>query len=134
MRPLLLVLMLVIGSVHVQTLFACAMMDTIVHGTCCCDEHKRCADSDINEALQMERKPCCEKSVELSIDQVSMQTTPINKPVEVRSDVDPPPTIAIAAKCGMQVYRVVTVIDRRAIDMTHQSTAQTYLVTQRLRI
>lgn len=133
-RPLLLVLILVIGPVHAQTLFACAMMDTVVHDTCCCDDHEQCADSDCDGALETEREPCCEISLELSIDHGSDQTTRVSKPVEVRSDVDPPPAILVAPHVDMHPYRVVTVAYRPATNTPHQPGSQIYLVTQRLRI
>ena len=70
-RPLLLALMLVMGSVHAQIVFACAMMDMAVQGECACCDHengKPCVDSDCDIAVDSGDDPCCEQSVELGFD------------------------------------------------------------------
>jgi hypothetical protein len=70
-RPLLLALLLVMGPVHAQVVFACAMMDMAVQGECdCCDHEngKACVDSDCDMAVDSGDGPCCEQSVEFSLD------------------------------------------------------------------
>jgi hypothetical protein len=132
-RCLPLLLMLAIGPVHAQTLFACAMMDMVVHETCCCDDHDAYAGSDCDDAMATENGSCCEKSVELSIDQGSDQTAAISKPAEVRSDVDPPAATLVATTYAAPVCGAAVIPCQRA-DSAHQPGSQTYLVTQRLRI
>ena len=133
-RPLLLVAMLVLGSLHAQTLFACDMMDTIVHDTCCCDEHERCVRSDCGAVLENERDPCCEASVGLSIEHASDQTDPLNGPSKVRFDLDPAPPVLATSGVDAHPYRIVTVYYPRAARRDRPPGSQIYLVTQRLRI
>ena len=70
-RPLLLALLLVMGPMHAQIVFACTMMDMAVQGECdCCDHEngKPCVDSDCDIAVDSDDDPCCEQSVELGFD------------------------------------------------------------------
>lgn len=136
-RPLLLVLMLVLGPLHAQTVFACAMMDTVMHGECCCAGHKSdedCIDSGCDGAVNSNNDPCCERSVEVSVDEDARQDTPILKSVEVRSDADPPQAIVTS-------FDDIAPPQRRAAEFLFQSLpdvrhsgSDTYLITQRLRI
>jgi hypothetical protein len=128
-RRILLVLILVVGPVHAQILFACAMMDTVVHDTCCCDEHEYSVNSDIENSLKVEYEPCCEVSVGLRID-----TESVHKLIEVRSDVDPPPTMLVATDIRLSPVNVVTAAFSHAPVDTHHLGSKTYLLTQRLRI
>ena len=127
-RSLLLILLLVIGPVQAQTLFACEMMEEVILDTCCCDDHPDLADVSIAKS-----DPCCEKRVELSVDHASDQTTPITKPVEVRSDVDPP-AMLIATQLNPPNQRADRAVFPSSANAAPENGSRTYLVTQRLRI
>lgn len=133
-RRLPLLLILAIGPVHAKTLFACAMMDSIVFDTCCCEDHAPYTGSDCDDAMASERGSCCEKSVELSIDHGSDRSAAIITPVEIRSDVDPPTMTLVATADDTLLGADAITIGRFAIDNIHQSGSRTYLITQRLRI
>ncbi len=126
-RPILLVLMLVAGPLHAQTLFACAMMDEVMED-CCCDE------SEDRVALETKYVPCCEQSVELRFDLSSDEASVVIKPIEIRSDVDPPPAIPLETIASLRIDRVVAIVPHRAIRCPQEPGTNTYLVTQRLRI
>lgn len=126
-RSILLVLMLVAGPLQAQTLFTCAMMDAVMED-CCCDE------MDSRDALESTSEPCCEKSVELRFDPASDETSVVIKPIEVRSDVDPPPAIPLEAIVSLPVDRFVVIVPHCALRSAQDPGTDTYLVTQRLRI
>lgn len=136
-RPLLLVLMLVIGPVHAQTVLACAAMDKVMHDDCFCDDYnkdKNCADAGIGAAVDSGGDPCCELSVEFNIDEDARHDKPIAKPAEVRSDVDPPQSI-IAAFDPVELPRPVAVLGAvQSFQTSGGFGSDTYLITQRLRI
>ena len=134
LTPLLLVLMLVVWPLQAQTVFACAMMDTVMHVACCCDDHHDCADSDCDDALESNRGPCCKQSVELSFDQDVQQNTPVIKPVELRSDVDPSQAMVATLDLTLPPQSVAAFVVFPRIDFPGQSGSDTYLITQRLRI
>ncbi len=128
-RPRLFVVVLVLGPLNAQTVFACMMMGGIEFDTCCCDDHAPAIlDSDDGD------ESCCETSVELRIEQSSEQKNPITKPVEVRSDVDPPPAILVAHTIDPRPERAFTTAYRTRIWLSHNPGSQTYLTTLRLRI
>lgn len=81
----LLLLLLAAGPLQAQTIFACAMMDTVVHDGCCCDEHggdELVPDSD--------HRPCCERSFRVTLDEDTRHGAVTGKAVDVRPDADPP--------------------------------------------
>ena len=84
-RPLILVLVLVLGPLSAQAVYMCPMMGSVVLEKCCCDDHE-----SVRFILDSEHASCCEKSVELHLDGESDQIRTIAKKVDVRSDVDPP--------------------------------------------
>lgn len=136
-RPLLLALLLVMGPVHAQVVFACAMMDMAVQGECdCCDHEngKACVDSDCDMAVDSGDGPCCEQSVEFSLDDDARQNTPGAKPAEMRSDAGRPQSI-IASFDLIEPPRVVAAPGvRRYLPTPGRFGSDTYLITQRLRI
>ena len=136
-HPLLLVLMLVIGPVHAQTVLACAMMDMVMHGECFCGSHekdKNWVDSGCDAAVDSGDGPCCELSVELSIDEDARQDTPSAKPAEMRSDADQPQSI-IASFDFIEAPRAVAVLGViQSVPTFSRFGSDIYLITQRLRI
>lgn len=127
---------LIVGPLQAQSVFACAMMDEVMH-ECCCVGHKTdedCASADCDGAVDANTDPCCERSVTISIDEEARQDAPIVKPVEVRSDVDPPAGIlATISDFNLLPRRVALRVDSSPPDLC-KSRADTYLITQRLRI
>ena len=130
-------LILVIGPVHAQSVFACAMMDMVMYSGCSHDGHKKnenCVDSVLDTAAESGDDPCCEQSVKLSIDEVARQATPIVKPAEVLSDADQPQAIVasfnvIEPRRTLVVLRVI-----QTLPGPGRSGSDIYLITQRLRI
>jgi hypothetical protein len=132
----LLLLLLAIGPMQAQSVFACAMMDTVVHD-CCCEGHTaedRCMNSDCDQAFGAGDTPCCEPAIEVGIDQEAGKNTPPVKSTEVRSGLDPPQAL-VSSFDGLSpsppclVDGVV-----HSLPAAGQSGSETYLVTQRLRI
>lgn len=135
LRPVL-ILIVAAGPLHAQTVFACSMMDMVME-ECCCDDHrigKGCIDSDCDAAVGPSEEPCCEQSVEVQVDEDAREDARIVKPLEIRSDVDPPH--AIVASFDMiaapQERSALVVYQPRPI--ARSSGTDTYLITQRLRI
>lgn len=134
---MLLLLLLVVGPLQAQSVFACSMMDTVMHGDCCCVGHKSdqdCIDADCEGAVDASASPCCDRSIDISVDVEARQGTPVVTAVEVRSDVDPPP--AIIASINEIVPRQQSAAAR--VDYSPRvvchSGSDIYLITQRLRI
>jgi hypothetical protein len=127
-RFLLLMTLLVIGPVQSQTLFACEFMNDIVLDSCCCGE------MDKAEATALPSDPCCEKTLELTVDHTSEQAVDVVKPVEVRSDVDPPPVIWTVVLPETQVPPLVRKAFSLSNSVQQPHATNTYLLTQRLRI
>ncbi len=134
MRPLVPVFMLVAGSMHAQMAFACNALDEIFYDQCCCDAHETCADSDCDEAFETNNEPCCQTSVALVVEDESDRSFATIKPVEIRSDVDPPPAIVSALNVYEPAYRFPTFVGSQLTGSTHRPASNTYLITRRLRI
>ncbi len=128
-RPLLFALVLVLGPLNAQTVFACMMMGGVELETCCCGDHE---PAILDSADGEER--CCEAGVDLRIEPSSEQQNPATKPVEVRSDVDPPLAILVANLIDPRPERAFTIAHRAQNRSSHNRGSQTYLLTQRLRI
>ncbi len=134
---MLVLLVLVIGPLQAQTAFACEMMDRVMLGECCCEAHvapKDCVDSDCGAAVDSGGDPCCDRSVEITIDDDARQDTPLVKPVEVPSDVDPPQAIAAACELLILSQSLVALGEFQSRPIAGQSGSDTYLITRRLRI
>lgn len=134
-RLLLVLGVLIVGPLQAQSVFACPMMDEVMD-ECCCIGHKTdkdCANADCDGAVDTDTDPCCDRSVTISIDEEARQDAPIVRPVEVRSDVDPPagivPTIT---EFSLPPQRVALRLHSPP-DLCY-SRSDTYLITQRLRI
>ncbi|HNP63579.1 MAG TPA: hypothetical protein PKH39_06545 [Woeseiaceae bacterium] len=123
-----LILIVAVGPLQAQAVFACTMMDTVME-ECCCDEHQ-VGDA----ATESNQEPCCEQSVEVQVDEDARQDTQLLKPFEIRSDVDPPPAIvnSFNAIAALQEHSAPVVYRQRPT--ANFSGTDTYLITQRLRI
>jgi hypothetical protein len=132
----LLLLILAIGPLQAQSVFACAMMDTVVDD-CCCDDHKSddyCKDSACGSTLQSGDDPCCERSIEVHIDAEAAQNTSLVKLTDVRSDADPPQILVSSIDALSPSPPNLIHGNYRYLPVAGQSGSDTYLVTQRLRI
>lgn len=132
LRPLLLLLILVVGPLQAQTVFACVTMDMVMNVADSCKTNQHCVNMDFSDALNLSQNPCFEQTVILSINQDLQQNIPaINSVVE--SDIDPPQAIATAFDFSpWQQFIAYIVLPRTSL--TGQSGSNTYLITQRLRI
>lgn len=95
---LLLAFLLIAGPMQVEAVFACAMMDVVMHGECCCEEpgaciQSRCGDS---EATAGESR-CCEHSVTLTYDAERNDDNPSVRQGVIRSGLDPPDPAVLPA-------------------------------------
>lgn len=136
-RSLLVLLVLGIGPLQAKTLFACAMTDMVMVDECCCEvsaAHKDCVGSGGDVAGDSNHDHCCERSVEVNVDQSGDEDSPLAKPVQVSSDVDPPQGIIASLNLVTQQSSLVATGALRPLPMTGQSGSDTYLITQRLRI
>ena len=112
-------------------------MDTVILYACCCDGHKTdkdCVDSSCDVMLESNRGPCCEISVEISINEDTRQDSPLVKPVEIRSDVDPPQAIIVNFFDILVPPHSAVALVVHSQPIAGLSGSDTYLITQRLRI
>ncbi len=128
-RPLLFALILVLGPLNAQTIFACMMMGGAELETCCCDDQVP-AIVDFDD----QQESCCEIRVELRVETSSEQDSPTTKPAEVRSDVDPPSALLVAYTPDPRFARALTISHQLQNRESQYSRSQTYLTTLRLRI
>ena len=127
-----LVLLLLVGPLQAQQVFACGMMDAVFFDDCCCEDHNHCADSDSSGAITPENQ-CCEESIQLNFNNDANGELDVIKSVEIRSDVDPPAVIVIASEQWVKPIRF-TEISYHYTSPPDNHGSNTYLVTQRLRI
>ena len=128
--------MVAIGPLQAQTVFACSMMDRVMD-ECCCGDHasgRNCIDSDCDATVGSSNDPCCERSVEVNVDEDTRQDTRIAKPLEIRSDVDPPQAILASSEGIAPLLRCAVPFLFQSPPDVRQSGSNTYLITQRLRI
>lgn len=131
----LLAFTLVAGSLQAQTLYACEMMDMVMHDQCCCDDHQDCADANCDDSVSVGHNPCCERTVEVTNNAEAQQVVlPAGQKAENKSDVDPPSLAIMAAEILFSPHigspSFVFHIPKHA----SISGSTTYLITQRLRI
>jgi hypothetical protein len=132
----LLLFLLAIGPLQAQSVFACAMMETVVHHDCCCDGHTtgdHCTNSNCESTLESGDAPCCERAIEVGIDREAGQNTPV-KSAEVRSGLDPPQALISSFDALFPPHPRLTLGVFHYLPVAGQSGSETYLVTQRLRI
>lgn len=136
-RTLLLLCLLVIGPLQAQIAFACEVMDTVVHGDCCCYDPKvdtDCLRAECGPPADAEQVPCCEVSVDINLDQEARQHTPAFKPPDQRLDVDPPPALITTFDEQFLPARPAAPRARLFDRALLQTGSDTFLVTRRLRI
>ena len=136
LRSLLLLCLLVIGPLQAQVAYACAMMDTVVHD-CCCDDSASETDHlrvDLGIPAEGERMPCCEVSVQVTVDQETRPQTPAFKPPDARPDLDPAPALVVT-------FDHPFLLSQRPTSYAHdiglrlpEGGSDTWLLTRRLRI
>jgi len=144
LRPLLLMLMLLVGPLQAQILYACAEIektdnlvmhntsDMAKHNSSLCNDHQNCINLDLDDVLELDQNLCCEQSVVLSIDQDLQQNMPsINSMVE--SYIDPPQVTAAMLDLFLPSQTVAVSIVLPRIN-SGQSSSYTYLITRCLRI
>lgn len=130
-------LLLAAGPLQAQTVFACAMMDAVMHDACCCDEHsaiEACVESNCDTTLEASGQPCCERSVEVTVDQDSRQAAPVGKLADVRSDADPPHALVSSLDALIPPQPALTPGVSKLSPAAASSGSAIWLTTQRLRI
>ena len=127
-RTVLLGLMLIVGTVQAHVSYYCGMMDAVIHVDCCC------ADSEVDDGLLADNEPCCEKSVELVIDNATDQAQVTAKPIKFESDADPPDAVASTIQPSVQAPGTALISGVNHTWISHTAKTATYLLTQRLRI
>jgi hypothetical protein len=133
LRPLLLLLILVVGPLQAQTVFACVTMDMVMNVVDSCKTNQDCVNLDFDNVLDLNQNPCFEQSVALSIDQDLQQNIPIINSV-IESDIDPPQAVGTALDFVLQQQAVLEIVVFPRVNLPGQSSSNTYLITQRLRI
>lgn len=127
----LLLLLLAVGPLQAQSIFACAMMETVVEDSCCCGDH----DGDpARHAMQSGEDPCCERSVRVTVDNDAGQAAPAGKSTELRSNVDPPQPLVFSVDTLIPPQPTSEPGVRPLLPATVHSGSDTWLTTQRLRI
>lgn len=131
-----LILIVAIGPLQAQIVYACSMMDSVMT-ECCCDHHRIGEEhigSDFDAAAEPGEEPCCEQSVEVQVDEDVRQDTQIVKPSELRSDVNPPQTIIISLSVIAAPQKPSAFVVYQSRSCTHSPGTDTFLITHRLRI
>ena len=133
----LLLLIVAIGPLQAQTVFACAMMGKVMHEECCCEHHdsaRNLETSDRGAALESSETPCCEHSVDITADPDSRHEGSTSKPVELRSDVDPPHFLIASFELRFTPQAFPGTRGFHSAATAGHGGSDTWLVTQRLRI
>lgn len=128
-----LIILLLVGPLQVQQVFACGMMDATFYDDCCCEDHNNCANADCSDAITTENNTCCEESIELNFNNEANEELTVIKSVEIRSNVDPPPAIVFAVEPLVEPIRFLKTSDLYS-SPPYSLGSNTHLITQRLRI
>lgn len=131
-----LILIVAVGPLRAQAVFTCSMMDMVME-ECCCNDHgtgKEGVDSERETAAGYSEVPCCDRSVGLQVDEDAQQDTRIVKPLEIRTDVDPPQAVFASYERLSLPQENSLPIDFGLNPTARRSGIDTYLITQRLRI
>lgn len=123
----LLALLLMVGPLQAQVLYACDMMGATLQ-SCCCDDIEGVPSGSVDSEPA---DPCCERVVEIRSDPDSVEVV---KSLELRSDVDPP---AASLVHPLAVFPLSA--NSGPIEYARDATALEvgrliYLTTQRLRL
>ena len=133
----LLLLIVAVGPLQAQTVFACAMMDSVMQDECCCEHHvsaRDCEIGDCDAVPEAREAPCCEHSVDIIADPDARHDGSISKPVELRSDVDPPHFLISSFEASFTPQVIPGTRGLHSAASAAHGGSDTYLVTQRLRI
>lgn len=128
-----LIILLLVGPLQAQQIFQCNMMDATFYDDCCCDDHNNCADSDCDEEAVTNEIPCCDTSIELSLNDEAVDISKAIKSLEFRTGIDPPAQIILQQNNLFQLNYAL-VFQTYPKVLIHPSGSDTYLITQRLRI
>jgi len=128
--------LLATGPLQAQIVYACSVMDTVMHGKCCCDDTGDCPASDCDDSYtSSEDAPCCEQTVEFTNDeQASQAVIPASQKSEIKSDVDPPAPAVLNSDWIVAPRIHSSLFDLSLSDEPVITGKNTYLITQRLRI
>lgn len=144
LRTSLLILMLSVGPLHAQILYACAQIekasalaihntsDASGHNADLCNAHQSCVNVDCDNVLNSSQGQCCEKSAELTVSPDLQENIAAINLVEVESDVDPPKPISV--KLAFLPKQTFIASVESPFIKAGQSGSDTYLITHRLRI
>lgn len=136
-RRTLLLLLLAVGPLQAQSVFACTMMDAVVPDPGCCNEHqavKGHLEPDQNVSVEAGEDPCCHRSVQVTVDQDAQQVMPIGRSAELRSGMDPPQPLGSLIDALTPLQRTVTPGVSHFFPAAGHSGSDTWLITRRLRI
>ena len=128
-----LIILLLVGPLQAQQIFQCDMMDATFYDDCCCDDHNNCADSDCDEEADAKEVPCCDKSIELSLNDEAVDISKAIKSLELRTGIDPPAQTILQRDNLFPLNNALAYQSHSNI-LIHHSGSDAYLVTQRLRI
>ncbi|HET6630578.1 MAG TPA: hypothetical protein VFG91_12455 [Woeseiaceae bacterium] len=132
----LLLLIVAVGPLQAQTVFACAMMGKGMMEGCCCEHHassRECETPDCGAVPESDETPCCEHRVEITVDPDADDGT-VSKPVEPRSDIDPPSFVATSFEARLTSPAIPDTPGFHYPAAAGHGGSATWLVTQRLRI
>jgi hypothetical protein len=145
-RALLLLLILVVGPLQTQILYACAEIERAVsmtahnasdmdtHSTSLCNGHEECISIDCNAAFDSSQSLCCEESSVISINQDLQQNIPILS-LMVESDIDPPQATDTTHDIFFfQKHIISAFVVFSSFNLSGQPGSNTYFITRRLRI
>jgi hypothetical protein len=133
----LLLLIVALGPLQAQTVFACAMMGRVMQEECCCEHHasaRDCETADCGDTLESGEPPCCERSVDITADPDARHDGAISTPVELRSDVESPYFLISSFEASFTPQAILGTRGLHSECTADPGGSDTYLVTQRLRI
>lgn len=128
-----LIIMLLVGPLQAQQIFQCDIMDATFYDDCCCHDHNNCADSDCDDTVVIREAPCCDISVELSLNDQTVDISNAIKSLEYRTGVDPPTQIILQQNNALQLNDTLS-FQAYPKGLIHHYGSNIYLITQRLRI
>lgn len=112
----------------VQTSYFCSMMNTTLHGDCCCD------GANDNASVSEQIEPCCVQFVNIVIDPTADQAQPTAKSIKFESGPDPPQLLALPFELPLEPVLARSTFRAGLDDVRRGDGTATYLLTQRLRI
>lgn len=127
----LLLLALVMGSLHVQAVYACSAMGEQLQATCCCEESasELCSDAESHSGLSGAAQACCEASLSAGFDDEAVFTPSAQQAKSGATPFAPPPYVPSFASVGARVPAGYA-----ALSPDGQPASAIYLTTRRLRI